>query len=179
MLGGGKKAKRFLDAMKIEISYEVDSYNRGVRITDGKLQDKFIECEKEFKKTANFLEGLPEVVKRRLQESADQIPPYKPFSHSIEPLIEQLRNFAQASETRAKRIKPIPGNKYNFLRGFFLFHMLKIYRGIYDELPTHTSKTLFYEVAKQLTELAKYPSTGLQDVLKRLKDQLRPVRHLR
>ena len=44
ILGDRKKAKRFLDAMEIEIGYEVDGYNRGARITDGRLQDTFIEC---------------------------------------------------------------------------------------------------------------------------------------
>lgn len=172
ILGDRKKAKRFLDAMEIEIGYEVDGYNRGAHISDGKRQDKFFDCAKKFSALKSFLETLPEALIIDLQQTADRnrANQYTGSGHLIEPLIEQLRNFTQAALTRASRLKPVPGRKSDHSRRYFLLQMTTIYYDIYDELPKHTSKTLFFEVAKQFTELAKYPNTGLEDEFKGLKD---------
>ena len=64
LLGGGQLAERFINAMEIEIRYEIDGYNRGARITDGVLQDTFLKCEENFRKLARFLDTLPEAVKQ-------------------------------------------------------------------------------------------------------------------
>ena len=85
-LGGGNQADRFLKSMERNIAYEVAGFERGARITDGILQDTFIECDKKFIKMANFLDNLPESVKQDLLDSANQNPPYKPLSHLIESL---------------------------------------------------------------------------------------------